>query len=165
MANPDRLSALDSTFLHLEDDSTAHMHVASVMVFEGKAPTPQELVDHILSRLHLVPRYRQRLAYVPLGQGRPVWTDDPHFNPRYHIRHTALPRPADDAALKLYADWLGISLAKAKRTRDEFYPWQALDPDRISGLEAIAQDAVSLKYLTAPLTQAQLNELVVKFPL
>jgi diacylglycerol O-acyltransferase / wax synthase len=103
MANPDRLSALDSTFLHLEDDSTAHMHVASVMVFEGRAPTPQELVDHILSRLHLVPRYRQRLAYVPLGQGRPVWTDDPHFNPRYHIRHTALPRPADDAALKQLA--------------------------------------------------------------
>jgi diacylglycerol O-acyltransferase / wax synthase len=103
MANPDRLTALDSTFLHLEDDSTAHMHVASVMVFDGKAPTPQELVDHILSRLHLVPRYRQRLAYVPLGQGRPVWTDDPHFNPRYHIRHTALPRPADDAALKQLA--------------------------------------------------------------
>ena len=93
MANPDRLTALDSTFLHLEDDSTAHMHVASVMVFEGEAPTPQELVDHVLSRLHLVPRYRQRLAYVPLGQGRPVWTDDPHFNPRYHIRHTALPTP------------------------------------------------------------------------
>jgi WS/DGAT/MGAT family acyltransferase len=103
MANPDRLTALDSTFLHLEDDSTAHMHVASVMVFEGKAPTPQELVDHILSRLHLVPRYRQRLAHVPLGQGRPVWTDDPHFNPRYHIRHTALPRPADEAALKQLA--------------------------------------------------------------
>jgi diacylglycerol O-acyltransferase len=103
MANPDRLSALDSAFLHLEDDSTAHMHVASVMVFMGEAPTPQELVDHILSRLHLVPRYRQRLAHVPLGQGRPVWTDDPHFNPRYHIRHTALPKPADEAALKQLA--------------------------------------------------------------
>jgi diacylglycerol O-acyltransferase len=103
MANPDRLSALDSTFLHLEDDSTAHMHVASVMVFEGRAPTPEELVEHILNRLHLVPRYRQRLAHVPLGQGRPVWTDDPHFNPRYHIRHTALPQPADDTALKQLA--------------------------------------------------------------
>ncbi len=103
MANPDRLSALDSTFLHLENNSTAHMHVASVMVFEGKAPTPQELVDHVLGRLHLVPRYRQRLAYVPLDQGRPVWTDDPHFNPRYHIRHTALPRPADEDALKRLA--------------------------------------------------------------
>ncbi len=103
MANPDRLTALDSTFLHLEDDSTAHMHVASVMIFDGKAPTPQELVEHVLNRLHLVPRYRQRLAYVPLGQGRPVWTDDPHFNPRYHIRHTALPKPADEAALKQLA--------------------------------------------------------------
>ncbi len=103
MANPDRLTGLDTAFLHLEDHSTAHMHVASVMVFEGQAPTPQELVDHVQSRLHLVPRYRQRLAYVPLDQGRPVWTDDPHFNPHYHIRHTALPRPGDEAALKRLA--------------------------------------------------------------
>ena len=103
MANPDRLSALDSTFLHLEDNSTAHMHVASVMVFTGKAPSPQELVDHVLGRLHLVPRYRQRLAHVPLAQGRPVWVDDPYFNPRYHIRHAALPRPADDTELKRLA--------------------------------------------------------------
>ncbi len=80
MANPDRLTALDTAFLHLEDDSTAHMHVASVMVFAGTPPTPGELVEHVIGRLHLVPRYRQRLVYVPLGQGRPVWTDDPHFN-------------------------------------------------------------------------------------
>src|SRR5207253_7940897 len=103
MANPDRLTALDAAFLHLEDHSTAHMHVASVMVFEGTAPAPQELVDQVMSRLHLVPRYRQRLAFVPLDQGRPVWADDPYFNPRYHIRHTALPKPADDAALKRLA--------------------------------------------------------------
>ncbi len=103
MANPDRLTGLDTAFLHLENHSTAHMHVASVMIFEGAAPTPQELVEHVQSRLHLVPRYRQRLAYVPLDQGRPVWTDDPHFNPHYHIRHTALPRPGDDAALKRLA--------------------------------------------------------------
>ncbi len=103
MANPDRLTGLDTAFLHLEDNSTAHMHVASVMIFEGQAPTQRELVDHVLSRLHLVPRYRQRLAYVPLDQGRPVWTDDPHFNPYYHIRHTALPRPGDEAALRKLA--------------------------------------------------------------
>jgi WS/DGAT/MGAT family acyltransferase len=103
MANPDRLTALDTTFLHLEDHSTAHMHVASVMVFAGDAPTLQELVEHVQGRLHLVPRYRQRLATVPLGQGRPVWTDDPHFNPYYHLRHTALPKPADDTALKRLA--------------------------------------------------------------
>src|SRR6185437_3785383 len=75
------------------------MHVASVMIFDGTAPTPQELVDHVVSRLHLVPRYRQRLAFVPFGQGRPVWADDPHFNPRYHIRHTGLPRPEDETEL------------------------------------------------------------------
>lgn len=69
-----------------------------------------------------------------------------------------------DAPLKLYADWLGISLAKARRTRDEFYPFQAVDPDRISGLDAIVQAAVSLKYLSTPLTRRQLDELVVKFP-
>ncbi len=103
MANPDRLTGLDSAFLHLEDHGTAHMHVASVMVFEGKAPTYEELVEHILSRLHLVPRYRQRLAFVPLDQGRPVWTDDPHFNPEYHIRHTGLPRPEDETELKQLA--------------------------------------------------------------
>ncbi len=79
------------------------MHVASVMVFEGQAPTLKQLVEHIQGRLHLVPRYRQRLAFVPFGQGRPVWADDPHFNAYYHIRHTALPKPADDAALKRLA--------------------------------------------------------------
>jgi WS/DGAT/MGAT family acyltransferase len=100
MSNPDRLTGLDSAFLHIEDHGSAHMHVASVMVFEGEAPGYDEFVDHILSRLHLVPRYRQRLAFVPLDQGRPVWADDPHFNPRYHIRHTGLPRPEDEAELK-----------------------------------------------------------------
>jgi NitT/TauT family transport system substrate-binding protein len=79
-------------------------------------------------------------------------------------RETARWLYSDDAGLKVYADWLGISLSKARRTRDEFYPWQALDPDWISGLDAIARDAVRLKYLTAPLTQAQLDELVVRFP-
>jgi WS/DGAT/MGAT family acyltransferase len=93
VTNPDRLTGLDATFLHLEEGG-AHMHVGSCMVFEGAAPSYEEFVAHLESRLHLVPRYRQRLATVPLGQGRPVWVDDPHFNAGYHIRHTALPSPA-----------------------------------------------------------------------
>ena len=103
VARSDRLSALDATFLHIEDHGSAHMHVASVMTFKGTPPTYDELLDHVTSRLHLVPRYRRRLAYVPLGQGRPVWVDDPHFNPRYHIRHSALPRPGDEQELRALA--------------------------------------------------------------
>jgi WS/DGAT/MGAT family acyltransferase len=99
VANRDRLTALDATFLHLER-SGAHMHVAGVLVFEGTAPAYDELVDAIESRMHLVPRYRQKLAHVPYGQGRPVWVDDPHFNARYHLRHSALPAPGSDEQLR-----------------------------------------------------------------
>src|ERR1044071_9506074 len=99
---PARLTALDSSFLHLEDGG-AHMHVAAVMTFDGPAPAYDDLVEAIVSRLHLVPRYRQRLAFVPLGQGRPRWVDDPHFNPTYHIRHAALPAPGSDDELKRLA--------------------------------------------------------------
>jgi diacylglycerol O-acyltransferase / wax synthase len=102
VANPDRLTALDASFLHLESDA-AHMHVGGCMVFDGAAPSYEDLVGQILSRLHLVPRYRQRLAFVPWGQGRPVWVDDPHFNVRFHVRHTALPPPGGEEQLKRLA--------------------------------------------------------------
>jgi WS/DGAT/MGAT family acyltransferase len=101
MAN-DRLTGLDASFLHLEDDS-AHMHVGAVMIFEGAPPEHEDVVEGIRSRLHLVPRYRQRLAFVPLGQGRPRWVDDPHFNLNYHVRHTALPEPGTEDQLKRLA--------------------------------------------------------------
>jgi diacylglycerol O-acyltransferase len=93
MANPDRLTGLDATFLALEDRG-AHMHIGSCLLFEGPAPAYDDFIEQIESRLHLVPRYRQRLAFPPLAQARPVWIDDPHFNPGYHVRHTALPKPA-----------------------------------------------------------------------
>jgi diacylglycerol O-acyltransferase / wax synthase len=98
----DRLTALDSSFLHLEDASS-HMHVASVTIFEGPPPSHQELMDHIERRLELVPRFRQKLRFVPLNQGRPVWVDDPHFNLDYHVRTTALPPPGDEEQLKRLA--------------------------------------------------------------
>src|SRR5215218_190422 len=100
MPNPDRLTALDAGFLHLEQDKGVHMHVASCMIFEGTIPAYDEFLQAIEGRLHLVPRYRQRLAWVPYGQGRPVWVDDPHFNARFHVRHTALPRPGSEQQLK-----------------------------------------------------------------
>ena len=102
MASGDRLTGLDSSFLHLED-GPAHMHVASTTVFQGPAPEIEELREHILSRLHLVPRFRQKLKFVPYGQGRPIWIDDPQFNMDYHVRHTALPEPGSEQQLRTLA--------------------------------------------------------------
>jgi diacylglycerol O-acyltransferase / wax synthase len=97
--NPDRLSGLDSSFLHMER-AGAHMHVASMSIFEGPAPGHTEFRDHLASRLHLVPRFRQKLRFVPFAQGRPVWVDDPHLNLDYHVRQTALPAPGSDEQLR-----------------------------------------------------------------
>jgi len=96
---PDRLSPLDASFLHVEDD-VSHMHIGSVAVFEGPQPPFAALVDMVESKLDLVPRYRQRVRFVPLELGRPVWVDDEHFNLEYHLRHTALPKPGGETELR-----------------------------------------------------------------
>jgi diacylglycerol O-acyltransferase len=131
VANPDRLTGLDSSFLHLERDS-AHMHVAGCMVFEGVAPTYDELVEQIVSRLHLVPRYRQRLAFVPFGQGRPVWVDDPHFNVKFHVRHTALPRPGGEEQLKRLAGRVFSQALDRGRPLWELWMVEGLSDDRFA---------------------------------
>ncbi len=131
MPNADRLTGLDSSFLHLERDS-AHMHVAGCMVFEGQAPTYDELVEQIGSRLHLVPRYRQRLAFVPLNQGRPVWVDDPHFNIGFHVRHTALPRPGGDDKLRRLAGRVFSQSLDRSRPLWELWLVEGLSDDRFA---------------------------------
>jgi len=88
----DRLSAVDASFLHEERESS-HMHVGAVVVMEGPPPTRESFSEHIESRLHLVPRYRQKLSFPRFEMGRPLWIDDPRFNIEYHVRHTALPAP------------------------------------------------------------------------
>src|SRR3954462_12053592 len=90
----DRLSAVDAAFLHQEGSAT-HMHIGGLATFAGPAPTHGELLEHIRGRLHLVPRYRQRLATPPLKLGRQRWIDESSFNLEYHVRHTALPAPGD----------------------------------------------------------------------
>jgi diacylglycerol O-acyltransferase / wax synthase len=95
----DRMSPLDASFLHIEDDSN-HMHIGSVAIFEGPAPDYGDFADLVTSKLPQVPRYRQKVRFVPFGIGRPVWVDDPHFNVGYHLRHTALPPPGADQELR-----------------------------------------------------------------
>ena len=94
----DRLTSVDASFLANEGRSS-HMHVGGLTVFEGPPPAVDDFLDHIRGRLHLVPRYRQKLATPPLETGRPVWVDDPNFNLEYHVRHTALPEPGDEEQL------------------------------------------------------------------
>jgi hypothetical protein len=101
----ERLSAQDNSFL-LFETRNVHMHVASTLVYEnGALRTRQGGVDiDAIKRsfelvLHQVPRYRQRVHFIPL-EGRAVWVDDAHFSLDYHIRHTALPKPGDESQLK-----------------------------------------------------------------
>src|ERR671932_330521 len=74
-AHGDRLTAIDASFL-AQERANSHMHVGAVMLFEGPPPSYRDCVNHIRGRLHLVPRYRQKLAVPPLETGRPVWVDD-----------------------------------------------------------------------------------------
>jgi WS/DGAT/MGAT family acyltransferase len=98
----DRLSAVDASFLH-EERQASHMHVGAVVLLDGPPPTPDELSAHIESRLHLVPRYRQKLAFPRLEMGRPFWVDDPRFNIDYHVRHSGLPAPGNIEQLRRLA--------------------------------------------------------------
>jgi len=94
----DRLTAIDASFLHQEGPAS-HMHIGALVRVGGAAPAYEEFLDSIRMRLHLVPRYRQRLVYPPAASGRPMWTDDTDFNLEYHVRHTALPGPGSDEQL------------------------------------------------------------------
>ena len=94
----DRLTAIDASFL-AQEGPTSHMHVGGLTEFEGPPPAYTELLDVLRGRLHLVPRYRQKLSVPPAGTGRPLWIDDPNFSLEYHVRHSALPKPGDEAQL------------------------------------------------------------------
>ncbi|MEA2366242.1 MAG: diacylglycerol O-acyltransferase / wax synthase [Thermoleophilaceae bacterium] len=129
----DRLTGLDASFLHLED-SAAHMHVAGVMIFEGPPPPYEDLLEAIERRLGLVPRYRQRLAFVPLGQGRPRWVDDPHLNLRYHVRSTALPAPGSEDQLKELAGRVFAQQLDRDKPLWEIWLVDGLEGDRFAML-------------------------------
>src|SRR3954449_12552599 len=98
----DRLSAVDASFL-AQERANSHMHVGAVLIFEGPAPAYEDFLSQIRSRLHLVPRYRHKLAFPPLETGRPIWIDDPSFNLSYHVRPTVLPHPGSEAQLRALA--------------------------------------------------------------
>ncbi|HEX6713984.1 MAG TPA: wax ester/triacylglycerol synthase family O-acyltransferase [Thermoleophilaceae bacterium] len=127
----DRLSAIDASFLAGEKESS-HMHVGAVMVFEGPPPGREDTLEHIGSRLHLVPRYRQKLAVPRFEMGRPLWVDDPSFNLEYHVRHTALASPGDLEQLRVLT--ARIFSQRLDRSKPLWETWfvQGLESDRFA---------------------------------
>src|SRR6201996_8596874 len=93
------MSPTDASFLHIEGPNTP-MHIGAVSIFEGPAPPFARFEEMVLGKLDAVPRYRQKVRFVPLALGRPAWVDDPHFNLEYHVRRTALPSPGGDRELR-----------------------------------------------------------------
>jgi diacylglycerol O-acyltransferase len=96
------MSPIDSSFLHIENDVTP-MHIGGVSIFAGPPPPFEDLRAMVAEKLDLVPRYRQKVRFVPLAVGSPVWIDDPHFSLDYHMRHTAIPAPGTEVQLRQMA--------------------------------------------------------------
>jgi diacylglycerol O-acyltransferase / wax synthase len=127
----ERLTSLDSLFLELEDRTT-HMHVGAVAVFDGKAPPYRDFLQLIEARLDQVPRYRQRVQFVPFKQGRPVWIDESQFDLEYHVRHTALPAPGGEEELKRLAGRLFSQALDRDKPLWELWLVEGLDHDRFA---------------------------------
>ncbi|HKX73993.1 MAG TPA: wax ester/triacylglycerol synthase family O-acyltransferase [Acidimicrobiia bacterium] len=136
------LSHLDASFLALETPTT-HMHVGAVAIFDAQSlRRPEGGIDidrvkaHILGKLQYIPRYRQRLAFVP-ASNRPVWVDDDHFNFDYHVRHTSLPRPGSDEQLKRLAGRVMSQQLDRSKPLWEVWVAEGLAGDRMAILAKI----------------------------
>ena len=165
MAFYDRLSAQDRSFLEVESPTT-HMHVAGAFLFEAAPLTrPEGGIDierirtYIEARLHRIPRYRQRIQWIPF-ENHPVWVDDERFNIHYHVRHTSLPAPGDERQLKrLCGRILSQQLDRGKPLW-EMWIVEGLEHDRMAMLSKVHHcmvDGVSgidlLQALLSPLPE------------
>jgi diacylglycerol O-acyltransferase / wax synthase len=127
----DRLSSTDASFLH-QEGPTSHMHIGGVLIFEGPPPPFIDYLNHVRGRLHLVPRYRQKLVTPPLETGRPFWVDDPDFNLEYHVRHTALPAPGTEEQLFLLAGRIASQQLDRDKPLWENWLIEGLEGDRFA---------------------------------
>ncbi len=130
----ERLSALDATFLDVENE-TAPMHVGAALLFDAKPLTLghggldfERITKYTLSALDSIPRYRQRLEWVP-ALGHPVWIDDDRFNINFHLRHTRLPLPGDERILKRLVGRLFSQRLDRSRPLWEFWVVEGVEND------------------------------------
>lgn len=140
---PDRLSALDASFLYLEQPTTP-MHVGAVALFRRprNGLDYEDLLRLIEQRITLVPRYRQKVRHVPALLARPVWVDDPDFDLTYHVRRSALPRPGSDRSLNELTARLMSRPLDQTRPLWEMYLVEGLARNRIAVLTKTHQALV-----------------------
>lgn len=122
---------MDASFLHQEGPNS-HMHVGGVIVVEGPPPAMEDFLEEIRRRLHLVPRYRHKLAHTALDSGRPVWVDDPSFNLEFHVRHTALPSPGGWEQLQELTARIFSQALDRSRPLWEMWLVEGLEDDRFA---------------------------------
>ncbi len=127
----DRLTSIDASFL-TNESSDSHMHVGAVLIFEGPPPGYDDFLSHVRDRLHLVPRFRQKLAFPPAQSGRPFWVDDPNFNLAYHVRHSALPAPGSEEQLQNIAGRLYSQALDRSKPLWEMWLVQGLEKNRFA---------------------------------
>jgi len=129
----DRLNPLDVSFLYMESPTTA-MHVGGVAVFQP--PTEgldyDRLVELISQRIALVPRYRQKVRWVPGRLANPVWVDDSEFDVTYHVRRSALPKPGSDGQLRELVGRLMSRQLDRNRPLWEIYLVEGLSDGRVA---------------------------------
>jgi len=133
----DRLTQLDNSFLVYED-ANAPLHIGVTQIFEagplrgpGGGVDVARVQEYVASRLHRIPRYRQRLARTPL-EGHPIWVDDAHFNIGYHVRHTRLPRPGSERLLKRTAGRILSQHLDRSKPLWEMWVIEGLEGDRFA---------------------------------
>lgn len=131
------LSYLDASFLALETKNS-HMHVTGVALFDAAPLKDDEggidfsrIKAHVLSKLQYIPRYRQRLEWVPYDR-RPVWVDDQRFNFDYHVRHTSLPKPGSDQQLRELAGRIVSTKLDRNRPLWEMWVVEGMSDDRFA---------------------------------
>jgi len=133
----ERLSALDASFLDVES-KVAPMHVGAALIFDARPLTLEHggldierLTKYTVAALDSIPRYRQRVEWVP-GFGHPVWVDDDRFNIHFHLRHTRLPLPGDERSLKRLVGRLFSQHLDRSRPLWEFWVVEGVENDQFA---------------------------------
>ncbi|MFC4784160.1 wax ester/triacylglycerol synthase family O-acyltransferase [Nocardioides sp. MAHUQ-72] len=139
----ERLTPLADAFLEAEDvDPVASLAIGSLAIFEGPAPTFDEVVEAIGGRLPLIPRYRQKLRSVPLGLAPPAWVDDPDFDIREHLREISVPSPGGKAEVgELMSELMSVRMDRS-RPLWEYWFWGGLPDGRWALLSKVHHSVV-----------------------